>query len=267
MKSDKNRLRELIARESIPPSPDELRRERNIFFVGGNLPERETLETLFDSHCQAAAELFHLTFGDVDSFHLGETLARAIKKNFSTHLVARFDYPAPPHLFERAYTAGVDIMDIPLGVFDRGLSRERGLAMEERLRALDFARSIFPRWSVASTLVAGDEPSCSTVAGIDALLANEIVPLVAVSPRAAHYPADEIAAIFDHLAAGWRKRKVTVKPLLPLIQLSTPLVDAKPRGVLRGFIDRLHDRQLLATSELRRNLRVRQEASFESAGL
>ncbi|HEX8960701.1 MAG TPA: hypothetical protein VF775_03940 [Geobacteraceae bacterium] len=268
MKIDQKKLRELIARGIPLPSPDELRREDNVFFVGGNLPERETLETLFESHCQVPAELFHLTFGDIDSFHAGEALARVIKKNFNAHLVGRLDYPAPLYLVERAYAAGVDILDIPLTVFDRALSRERGLAMEERLSAIESARSVFPKWGVVSTLVAGEEPSCSTVAGIDALLAAEVTPLVTLSGRAAHYPTEETAAIFAHLAAGWRKHKVTMMPLLPLVYLVTPLADAKPKGLLRGFFDRIHDRQLLATSDLRRSLRVKQvEESFESAGL
>ncbi len=268
MTIDQHKMRQLIARDIHLPSPDQLLREGNVFFVGGNLPERETLETLFDSHCQAPAELFYITFGDLDSFHRGETLSRVIKKNFNAHLVGRLDYPAPPYLIERAYAAGVDIIDIPLTVFDRALSRERGLAMEERLRSIDCARALFPRWSVVSTLVAGEEPSCSTVAGIDALLAAEVIPLVTLSGRAAHYPAEEIAAIFAHLDAGWKKQKVTVKPLLPLVNLTTPLVDARPKGLLRGFIGRVHDRQLLATSDLRRSLRVKQvEESFESAGL
>ena len=263
-----NKLRQLIARSAPSASANELRREENIFFVGGNLPARDTLETLFDSHCQAPAELFHLTFGDLDNFHHGEALARVIKKNFNAHLVGRLDYPAPSYIIERAYAAGVDIIDIPLTVFDRALSRERKLAMEERLRSLEHARALFPRWSVVSTLVAGEESPCSTVAGIDALLSAGVVPLVTVSGRAAHYPAEEIVAIFVHLDASWRKHKVTVKPLLPLLYLTTPLAPHSRRGVLRGFIDKVHDRRLLAASDLRRSLRVRQvEESFESAGL
>lgn len=268
MKIDQNKLRRLIAREVTAPSPDELRREGNVFFVGGNLPVRETLETMFDSHCQAPAELFLLTFGDLAGFHRGEELARVIKKNFSAHLVGRLDYPAPPYIIERAYAAGVDILDIPLTVFDRALSRERGLEMEGRLSAIDYARTVFPRWSVVSTLVAGEEPSCSTVAGIDALLSAEVVPLVTLSGRAALYPVEEVAAVFTQMSAGWRKQKVLIKPLLPLLYLTTPLVPPSARGVLRGFIEKIYDRRLLAASDLRRSLRVRQvEQSFESAGL
>ncbi|KAF0219491.1 MAG: hypothetical protein FD174_1951 [Geobacteraceae bacterium] len=268
MTVDKQKLRNLIASPVKHGTLTELRRADKIFFIGGELPAKETLESLFDSYCQAPAELFCLSFSDLNNFHCGEELARLVKKNFNAHIFGRIDYPAPPYIIERAYAAGVDILDIPLRVFDQGLARERGLEKEERLKALEYARTVFPRWSVTSTLAAGEEPSCSTVSGIDTLLAAGIVPLVEVSARAVHYPADEMGAIFEHLAEGWRKRKVSIKPLLPLLDLITPLAAHARKGVLRGFIEKVYDRKLLAASDLRRNLRVRQiEESFESAGL
>ncbi|MBI1920258.1 MAG: hypothetical protein HYS23_04155 [Geobacter sp.] len=268
MTIDQGKLRELIARPVKPAAGDELRRDGNVFFVGGALPAQETLETLFDSHCQAPAELFHITFGDKDSFHKGEELARLIKKNFHAHLMARLDWPAPTHFLERAYAAGVDIVDIPLMVFDSAISRERALRKEERLAALEKAKEIFPRWSVTSTLLVGEEACCSTVSAIDLLLKSGIVPLPEISPRAGSYPRQEIGEVFLHLAEGLCKRKVTTIPLLPLLSLTTPLVEARQSGILKGFIDRLQDRRLLAASDLRRSLRVKQiEESFESAGL
>jgi len=268
MKIDQKKLRELLLRQALSPSPDQLRREHNVFLVGGNLPERQTLETLFDSHYQCNAALFHLTFGDINSFQKGEALARVIKKNFNVHLVGRFDYAVPSHLIERAYAAGIDILDIPLNVFDRARSKEEGYAMEERLRALDHARSVFPRWSVASTLTAGAEPPCFTISGIDELLAAEVLPLVSLSGRAAQYPLEEVSMIFTHLQTGWRRKKTVVRPLLPLIYLLSPFVAASPRTGLRGFIETIDDKRLLATSDLRRILRVKEVAeSFDSAGL
>ena len=79
-----------------PIAPDELHREGKVFFVG-----------------------------DINSFHLGEKPAGMIKRNFCAHLLGRFDYPAPSYIIERAYAAGVDILDIPLHVFDQALSGER----------------------------------------------------------------------------------------------------------------------------------------------
>jgi hypothetical protein len=162
MKIDQKKMRELMAGEAFLPSPDELRRENNVFFVGGNLPERQTIETLFDSHYQCNAALFHLTFGDQDSFPNGELLAKTIKKNFNTRLMGRLDYAAPEQLINRAYAAGVDILDIPLTVSTGTASSSAGPGSEARLRALDEAHSVFPRWSVVSTLVAGEEPAEST---------------------------------------------------------------------------------------------------------
>lgn len=268
MKIEQKRVRELIAHGGFEPAADELRREQDVFLVGGLLPEQQTLETLYDSHYQSNAALFHLTFGDINSFHTGEALARVIKKNFNVHLVGRFDYAVPAYVIERAYAAGVDIIDIPLHVYDRARSKERGLSQEERLRALQDARLVFPRWSVVSSLSAGDESPCSTAAGIDALLEAQIVPLVTVSARAGHYDVEEIAKVFTHLETGWRKKKALIKPLLPLVHLVTPLVPKAPRSGLRGFIDSIDEKRLLAASDLRRILRVKEVAeSFDSAGL
>jgi hypothetical protein len=266
MKIDQDKLRELLAGAIRTPSADELRREKDVFFVGGNLPERETVETLFESHFQSHAALFHLTFGDLDHFSNGEALARMIKKNFNIHLVARLDYPVPPHLLERAYAAGVDILDIPLNPQHAGDPAATSAA-EERLRVIDSARSIFPRWSVVSTLPARAGELASVAGAIDALLARDVVPLVTLA-GSKKIPSEEASKIFSHLKIGWRGRKAVIRPLLPLIYLTTPLVPASPKGVLRGFIDSIDDRRLLATSDLRRLLRVKEvEESYASSGL
>ncbi len=265
---DRQKLLELIHRPFRRTAATELRRDGNVFFIGGELDAQDTLETVFDSHCQSPVELMFVTFGGMSSFQDGEGLTRLLKKNFHVHLMGRFDYPAPPHLLERAYAAGIDIIDIPLSVFDSGLSRELGLQKEERLASLEAARQIFPPSGVTSTLTVGDEACCSTVSGIDILLKRGVVPLAEVSPRAERYPREEMEEVFSHLAEGLKKKKVVMKPLLPLLSIITPLTPARPRGVLKGFIDKLQDRRLLAASDLRRSLRVRQvEESFESAGL
>lgn len=264
MRIDEKKLRELSARTS-PFSPDELRREENVFFIGGNLPERQTIETLYESHYQNNAALFHVTFGESDRFPNAENLTRLIKKNFNARLVGRIDFAATPQMIDRAYAAGVDILDIPLHVHGERSAGEDGAA--DRLQALRYARTVFPRWSVVSTLAGVSEPAAA-IAGIDALLEDGIVPLVELSEEAAGSAGKEMTKLYAHLQSGWQKKKALVKPLLPLIYLITPLSPVATKGMLRGFIDSVEDRRLLATSDLRRLLRVKEVAeSFESSGL
>lgn len=258
---DYTKLQKLLTAPEHPITPRDLRRNGNVFHVGGELPPQETLETLFDSHCLAPAELFHLSFGAPATFANGETMARLIKRNFSAHVLATISYPAPAPILERAYAAGVDILDIPLtalGHSDR----------ESRLATLQNAQTIFPRWSVASSIILGEATLETTLAGINHLLTRGIVPLLQLPSQPNRCGIDEAAAAYNHLATAWQTFKVIVAPLLPYITLATPLVQEKQGGTLRGFMNRMRDRRLLAASDLRRALRVRQvEESFESAGL
>ncbi|GFO55657.1 hypothetical protein GMSM_26640 [Geomonas sp. Red276] len=251
------KLKKLINDPPALSSADELRRVDNVFFVGGNLPERPTLESLYDSHYQSNASLFLLTFGPEENFAAGEALARTIKKNFHVHLMARFDYAAPASFIERAYAAGVDIVEFG--------------APEENSPSLAHARTVFPRWSTVSSLPAGNESVSRSIEAIESLLDDGIVPLVRIAPGAGRVPGDTLdtlALLFETLEGGWRHRKVTLKPLLPLIYLTTPFVPSPSPGALRGFIDLIDGRRLLATSDLRRVLRVKEvEASFSSSGL
>lgn len=258
---DNEKLQKLLTGPTPPATSQHLRRDGNVFHVGGDLQPRETLETLFDSHCLDPAELFHLVFGAPETFQNGESIARLIKRNFSAHILGTVDYPASAPTIERAYAAGVDIIDIPLIASSRP-------DCESRLASLQIAKTIFPRWAVVSTLTLGEEPLEATLTGIDHLLSHGIVPLLQLPPEASHCGIKETANAYRHLAAQWRAFKVTVAPLLPLLALATPLVPKNQGGTLRGFMDRLRDRRLLAASDLRRALRVRQvEESFESAGL
>ncbi|HEX9078273.1 MAG TPA: hypothetical protein VF795_01715 [Desulfuromonadaceae bacterium] len=254
---DTQKLHAIMSRPARLAGPDELRRDGTVFFVGGNLAVNETLETMFESFCTESTDLFHLTFGEGESFHRGEELARQIKRNFNVRLMGRLEHAVPPAIIERVYAAGVDILDISSAGGGEGLHT-----------VLSGADRLFPRWSVASTLVLGAAPPAAVAAEIDILLHAGVMPLVALSPRAARYPSEAVAALFGHLASGWARHHAAVKPFLPLISLTTPLVPAGTTGRLRGLISRLHDRQWLAASDLRRHLRVKGESdSLDSAGL
>ncbi len=265
---DRQKISALISSPVSSGAADVLRRQGNVFFVGGNLPVYETLETMFESYCMESTGLFHLTFGDSGNLPRGLEMARLIKKNFSVRLMGRLDYPLPAETVEQIYAAGVDVLDIPLPICSTASSSTQISDHNDRQTTLNAARLIFPRWSVVASLKTDQMETSDTSVVIDSLLANGIVPMISFAENAALKEPDDVAAVFSHLAAGWKKHHVPVKTLLPLITLITPLVPREEPGLVRGFIDRLRDRHQLASSDLQRRLRVGQTAdSLDSAGL
>lgn len=268
MNIDQNKLDALTAGKLKTVTAHDLRREDGIFFVGGELPVNETLETMYESFCTESTELFYLCFGNKEMFYRGAEMARQIKKNFHVRLMARIDYPAPAQISEHLYAAGVDLIDIPLTVFNPLQAFDRGFNNQGIHDALLSARSVFPSWSVCSTLLIGAEPPDSTISGIDALLNEGIVPLVTLSENAAGMESGSIAAVFSHLASAWHGHNVPLKPFIPLINSLTPLVPCEQTGLIRGLIDRFQERRMMAAADLRRHLRVKPaEDSLDSAGL
>jgi hypothetical protein len=259
MEIDQQKLNELIMAPSQPAAENELQRCGNVFFVGGELPVNETLETMFESFCMESTELFHLTFGALDTYHRSEEMARQIKKNFHVRLMARLGHPVSTRVLECIYAAGVDILDIPLLTYEAPSARTH--------EALLAALPIFPRWSVASTLLAGEGSAASTMKGIDALLKDRVVPLVALGAGAAGLAPEAIADIFQHLANAWETYDVPMQPYLPMVSFMMPLAPRDPSGLFRGMFDKLNDRRLLVASDLRRHLRVKTEDSMDSAAL
>jgi len=259
---DQAALRELLANPPRLPGSRELSRAGKVFFVGGDLPVNQTLETMFESFCMESTDLFLITFGSLENFHQGEEMARQIKKNFNVRLMGRLPFIPPERVVERIYAAGVDILDIPPS------QRERNSAEGETKPPAVIPGHVFPRWAVAATLEMGEETCGSARTAIDSLLHSGIVPLVALTSGRISHEKDEIAALYRHLAAGWKSHRIPMKPFRPLISLLTPLQSREPRGVLSGIIGRIHDRQMLVASDLRRHLRVRvAEDSLDSAGL
>jgi len=265
---DQNRLNSLIKDPHHPEAANELRRSGNIFFVGGELPVNETLETMFESFCTESTELFYLTFGSINSFLIAEEMARQIKKNFHSRLMGRLTNSLPPQYLERIYAAGVDLIDIPPAIFSEATPGNKTCDKDAWLDSLLAARSVFPRWSVAATLLAGMESPDATLNEIDALLKEGIVPLMVLEGSSINQAPDVIAAIFNHVASGWKRYDVPIKPYMPVINYMTPLSPVNPPGLFRGLIDRIHDRKHLVASDLRRHLRLKHaEDSLDSAAL
>lgn len=258
MKVDLQKIRDLLNRPAPSRPREELRREEGVFWVGSALPPRQTLETIFESDCMAPVALFALSFEHPGDFHAAEELVRLLKKNFSGFILGRFHGAPSPAILDAAYAAGVDLLDIPLAA--GGLAGNEGA-----LASLDHARTVFPRWSAASTL-SGKDASEAALRTAGELLSRGIVPLAEIS--GSDRKIEEIASFFQHLAREWRRAGVSLKPFRPLLRLTTPLVPPPPRRGLGSFIDRVETAGMRTASDMRRLLRVRRvEASFESAGL
>lgn len=259
-----HRLQALIEEPFAVPSPHELRREGTVFFIGGSLPVFETLETMYESHCQESSGLFHVTFSGRDELQGNLELVRQIKKNFSVRLMGRINYDLPDALFEQLYLAGLDLLDIPWHVL-ADTARTTG---QDRLAPIVQAAAAFPRWSLISSIQIDEMDSQAVRSVIDNLLDNGLVPLVTMPAKSDRDSREDAAALFGYLADAWQCHDVPVKLLLPLIRLSTPLEPCESGGFLRNAINRFHDRRMLVSSDLRRHLRTSgAEASFESSGL
>lgn len=253
MHLDLQKLAQLRIQPPCPAVAGELRRVDQVFLVATDLPVRPTLETIFESDCQKPIDLFWLRFATVAEFLCAEELLRQLKKNFRGYLLGRFEFLPPAELIDRAYAAGLDLLELPLSKVE-----------SQQWVSLDYARTVFPQWSVLVTLPA----LAQNEALVETLAQRGVVPLFSLDGVPACTAKSVLASSFKQLQRSWRQHKVALKPLRPLLALTTPLLPPpKPRGV-GALLERVDEARLRTTSDLRRLLRVREVAdSFESAGL
>lgn len=248
---DHQKMHDMASKPSRPATAADLYREAHAFFVGGGLPVRETLETMFDSRCEEATDLFIVSFGAA-TLRQGVDMVMALKKNFSIRLMVHLEQAVPGDVFPQIYAAGADLMGIAGGE-------------PEWHQA---AVAAFPRWAVASTLFLDGTPSDVQVQQIDDLLHAGIVPLPRLCPQQSSGAEKEACTVLQYLVKSWRRHKVAVRPFAPVIVHGSPLVPSRKPGPLRTLLDRFHERQQLVTSDLLRHLRVTAPAdSLDSASL
>ena len=261
MPIDAQKLQVLMTGAPVLFPGGELRRQGNVFFVGKEL-SLEMLEAIFADDGVAPVELFLFRFADLSSFLRMEETVKAVRKNFRSYLLGAFPLSPIASIVDRAYAAGLDLLDMPQ-------PQGSDVAAEEAwLAALDYARTVFPRWSVLATLPIGAAPLPEQRSAVDLLLARGVLPLLSLPPAAAGQDASEIIPLFDYLQQQWQRAGAAIKPLLPLLPLIAPFSCAPPRRGLAGVLDKIQDAQLRTAADLRRLLRVREvEQSFESAGL
>lgn len=261
-KIDQDKLDAIRASSTSHANPGTLKRDGNVFLIGADLPIFSTLETMYESYCLESSELFHVTFGAPQQLEHNLEMVRQIKRNFSIRLMGRVEYPLSERLLESLYLAGLDVIDIPETAFSS--------TPEEALKqnALNAAVATFKRWSVVSTISSKERKPETVRTRITGLLNGGIVPLLDISGDTTVRGDGELKELFEFLAAEWQRKHVPLKPIMPLLRLSTPFVFNRPSGFLRTVIEKIQDRHVMATSDLRRHLRTSgAEASFESAGL
>lgn len=249
-------------------SATELRREGKVFFIGGNLPVYNTLETMYESYCQENTELFHITFGDAGAFERNLDMVRQIKRNFSIRLMGQASYPLSASQVEQVYLAGLDVLDIPQKACGNssvgGTEGDGGSSLE----TFNTVASTFSPWSIVSTIIVEQTEPEQVRSTINCLLSHGFIPLLALAGGENGWNQPEARDLFNFLAAEWHRHKVPLKPIIPLLRLATPFVFGEPSGLLRNVIHRLGDRGGMAASDIRRHLRTNGAVgSFESAGL
>ncbi len=265
---DSQRLKILHETLSNYANPEDLRRDGRVFFIGGNLPVYSTLETMYESYCLESTDLFHVTFGNAGAFEQNLAMVRQIKRNFSIRLMGQVGYPLSAWQVEQVYLAGLDLLDIPQCAC--GCHPFTGLDDDgERWReTFAAAGKVFTRWSIASTISADHAAQEKVRVAINDLLEHGVIPLLMLAGGGACLDQEECGNLFLYLAAEWHRHRVPLKPIMPLLRLTTPFEFTPPSGFLREVIDRFQDRRIMATSDMRRHLRTSgAAASFESAGL
>jgi hypothetical protein len=197
----------------------------------------------------------------------------AVRRHFDTFVALQVHPPRTNAWIDRTYAMGVDAVSYSLELFDpqvlgrHCIGRVRYVGRERYLEALAYAAAVFPAGTVWSDLVLGLEPAETTVAGIDALVAMGVVPVLSVyHPDADAMLAltpDEADAVVEHLSRAAHRAGLTTTWVRDLALGITPFDADRLSGVGGGgAVERLTRWRLGAyaargLARFRRRLRVR----------
>ncbi len=153
----------------------------------------------------------------------------AVRRHFDVMVAAQVHPPASLAWVDRTYAMGVDALSYNLEVWDSEILRRRCvgrahyIGRERYLEGLARAAEIFPHGTVWSDLVIGIEPTASTLAGIDALAALGVIPVVALC--AGQEPPEESAVppVLAHLYRAVRSRGIPIGWVRDLARGISPL--------------------------------------------
>jgi hypothetical protein len=207
----------------------------------------------------------------------------AVNRHVDTLVATQVHPPRTARWIDRTYAMGVDAISYNLELFDPAalnrhcVGRARYVGRERYLESLAHAARVFPRGTVWSDLVLGVESAASTRAGIEALTAMGVVPVVSIV-RGEHTAADlaETGPILAHLYRSARRHGINMGWVRALALGVTPLEARHCAGdaahlaltVQQLARSRLGARAARGLARLRRRLRVRRVSeSFDAAHL
>jgi hypothetical protein len=247
----------------------------------------DVLEVVRAAFDEGAAGLVYFNTSHYDSEDGGIAFLapyiEAVRKHFDTLVAAQVHPPRTNRWIDQTYALGVDALSYNLEIFDPDvlnrhcIGRARYIGRDRYLEALAHAARVFPSGTVWSDLALGLEPAESTVAGIDALVAMNVVPVAAI--LRGEYPvpaAAEVTPVLTHLYRAVRDRGINMGWVRDLALGIAPLEARHFAGEgarLAVTVQQLTRSRLGALAarglaRFRRRLRVRTVSeSFEAAHL
>ena len=185
------------------------------------VPVRDVVEVVRAAFDEGACESVYFNSGHFDAEDGGvEFIApyvEAVRRHFDTLVALQVHPPGSDGWIDRTYAMGVDALSYNLELFDADIlmrhcvGRVRYIGRERYLDALAHAAAVFPSGTVWTDLVLGLEPVASTRAGIDALVALGVVPVVALVRGEHALPdPDETAALLAHLYRAVKRRRIAM---------------------------------------------------------
>jgi hypothetical protein len=244
----------------------------------------EVVRAAFD---EGAAESVYLNSDMFDAEDGGLAFlgpyVEGIRKHFDTLVAVQVHPPRTDRWIDWAYALGVDALSFNLEIFDPQLldrhciGRMRYIGRQRYLDALGHAARVFPSGTIWSDLVLGVEPPESTMAGIEALAALGVVPVVsarrALSPAATPLDPADVSRVLAHLYRTVHGRRINMRWIRDLLAGVSP-IEARPGGApfahaAHGFTrSRLGALAARGLARFRRRLRVKNVSdSFDAAHL
>jgi hypothetical protein len=181
------------------------------------VPVGDVVETVRAAFAEGFGDAVYFNTGVFDAEDGGigflAPYIEAVRRHFDTFVATQVHPPRTNAWIDRTYAMGVDAISYNLEIFDAEalkrtcVGRARYIGRERYLEALAHAAQVFPRGTVWSDLVLGLEPFASTVAGIDALAAMGVVPVVSLAgaTTVAVEPADA-EPVLAHLYRAVKQR-------------------------------------------------------------